>query len=85
MKVRIPIRSVWPLCGICLALRGVFAEVVHVVKEPTGKAVQAAIDTCTAQGGGENITIANLRVKMLAEDKPDKRATMPWFSKKSTD
>jgi len=37
---------------MCLALPVVSAEVVHVVKEPTGKAVQVAIDACAAQGGG---------------------------------
>ena len=40
------------MIGICLALSAVSAEVVHVVKEPTGKAVQVAIDACAAQGGG---------------------------------
>ena len=40
------------MIGICLASSAVSAEVVHVVKEPTGKAVQVAIDACAAQGGG---------------------------------
>jgi hypothetical protein len=37
---------------MCLALPAIPAEIVHVVKEPTGKAVQVAIDACAAQGGG---------------------------------
>ena len=51
-SVRIRIRQIWPLLGVGLALPVVSAEVVHVVKEPTGKAVQAAINACAAQGGG---------------------------------
>jgi hypothetical protein len=51
-RMRIRIRHVWPLIGVCLALPAVSAEVVHVVKEPTGKAVQLAIAACAAKGGG---------------------------------
>lgn len=49
--MRMRIQLVWPLV-LCLAFPGLSAEVVHVVKEPTGTAVQAAIDACAAQGGG---------------------------------
>jgi hypothetical protein len=31
---------------------GVSSETIHRVKEPTGRAVQAALDACAAQGGG---------------------------------
>jgi hypothetical protein len=50
--MRIRIRHAWPLLGVCLALPGVSAQAVHVVKEPTREAVQVAIDACAAQGGG---------------------------------
>jgi hypothetical protein len=50
--LRIAWAVVRPLLGMCLALRAGSAEVVQVVKEPTGKAVQLAIDACAAQGGG---------------------------------
>ena len=50
--LRIRLRYAWLMIGICLALSAVSAEVVHVVNEPTGKAVQVAIDACAAQGGG---------------------------------
>ncbi|MHB1034041.1 MAG: glycoside hydrolase family 28 protein [Pirellulales bacterium] len=38
--------------AIGLALPAFAAEAVHVVGQPTGKAVQAAIDACAAAGGG---------------------------------
>lgn len=38
--------------GLGAALAASAAEVMHVVPEPTGQAVQAAIDACAAQGGG---------------------------------
>ena len=38
--------SVW------LAIPAVLAESIHEVNEPTGEAVQAAIDNCAAKGGG---------------------------------
>jgi hypothetical protein len=50
--MRIPIRPAWPLLGILLALRGISGEPIRVVKEPSGKAVQVAIDACAAEGGG---------------------------------
>jgi polygalacturonase len=50
--MRIQIHHAWPLLGMCLALRAFSAEVIRVVKEPSGKAVQLAIDACAAQGGG---------------------------------
>jgi polygalacturonase len=40
------------LLAISLTSSGMSAEALQVVKEPTGKAVQRAIDTCAAQGGG---------------------------------
>ena len=40
------------LLGINLALPALSAAVVEVVKETTGQAVQSAIDTCAAAGGG---------------------------------
>jgi hypothetical protein len=46
------IRHASPLLALFLALPAVSAEWVHVVKEPTGKAVQVAIDDCATQGGG---------------------------------
>jgi hypothetical protein len=36
----------------CLALPAVSAELIQEVAEPTGKAVQLAIETCAARGGG---------------------------------
>lgn len=38
--------------GLILVLGTASADVVHTVKEPTGKAVQLAIDACATQGGG---------------------------------
>ncbi len=46
------IRQALPFLGFYLALPAISAEVVHVVKEPTGTAVQLAIDACATQGGG---------------------------------
>jgi len=46
----LPIRYTWPLLAIGLALPALSAELV--VKDPTGNAVQAAIDACAVQGGG---------------------------------
>jgi hypothetical protein len=40
------------LLWICLALPAGSAEVLQEVKEPTGKAVQEAIDACAVKGGG---------------------------------
>ncbi|MBI5383565.1 MAG: right-handed parallel beta-helix repeat-containing protein [Verrucomicrobia bacterium] len=50
--MRIFIRHAWSSLGVCAALSAVSAEVAHVVNEPTGKAVQLAIDACATQGGG---------------------------------
>src|SRR5688500_2980912 len=52
MKLRVATRWLGPLVAISLSFRGMSAELAHVVDEPTGKAVQAAIDACNAQGGG---------------------------------
>ncbi len=41
---------------LCRTIPAPAADGIHVVKEPTEKAIQATIDTCTAQGGG----VANL-------------------------
>ena len=40
------------LLAICALLPPCLRAAVHEVKEPTGKAVQLAIDACTAEGGG---------------------------------
>ena len=40
------------LVAVCAAVRGLSADIVHVVKEPAGQAVQSAIDACAAEGGG---------------------------------
>ena len=50
--MRIPTPHSWLLLGTCLSLPVASAEVVEAVKEPTGKAVQLAIDNCAARGGG---------------------------------
>lgn len=52
MKFPGAIHSWFPVVAVCLSLCGISAELTHVVKEPSGKAVQAAIDACSAQGGG---------------------------------
>lgn len=51
-KMKFTLNHFGPLLALGLALPTASAEVVHVVKEPTGKAVQLAIDTCATQGGG---------------------------------
>ncbi len=43
---------VWCLFTLPLVVPASAGEGIQVVKEPTGKAVQAAIDACAAQGGG---------------------------------
>ncbi len=40
------------LLGLCLAVTAYGAEVFHRVEEPTGRAVQSAIDACAEAGGG---------------------------------
>jgi polygalacturonase len=40
------------LLVLCRAVPALAAEGIHVVKETTGTAIQAAIDACAAQGGG---------------------------------
>jgi hypothetical protein len=50
--MRTPGNCIWLVLWACFALPIVAAEVLHEVKEPTGKAVQLAIDACAAQGGG---------------------------------
>lgn len=52
MKPRMAVCYLSPVVAICLALPGISAELEQVVNEPSGKAVQAAIDVCAAQGGG---------------------------------
>ncbi len=49
--MRIPTPHIWLLLGMCLSLPVASADVVEVVKELTGKAVQSAIDHCAARGG----------------------------------
>ena len=48
IRVRYPLWLLW----ICLAFSSAVAETVYEVREPTGQAVQSAIDTCTAKAGG---------------------------------
>ena len=43
---------VWCLLALHLVVPAIAADGIQIVKEPTGKAVQAAIDACAAQGGG---------------------------------
>lgn len=43
---------VWYLLALPLAVPAGAGDGIQIVKEPTGKAVQAAIDACAAQGGG---------------------------------
>jgi polygalacturonase len=50
--MRTPGNYAWLILWACFALPAVSEEVLHEVKEPTGKAVQLAIDTCADQGGG---------------------------------
>ncbi len=42
----------WCLPALLLAIPALAADRMQIVKEPTGEAVQAAIDACAAQGGG---------------------------------
>ena len=42
----------WCLLALHLAVPASAADGIQIVKEPTGKAVQAALDACAAQGGG---------------------------------
>src|SRR4030095_1689319 len=51
-EARIRIGHISGLLWIWLAFPATFEEIIHAVKEPTGKAVQSAIDACAAQGGG---------------------------------
>jgi hypothetical protein len=46
------ISRVWCLLALHLVVPAIAADGIQIVKEPTGKAVQAAIDACAAQGGG---------------------------------
>jgi len=46
--VRPALRFLW----IWLAFPVASAEMIHEVKEPSGQAVQSAIDACAAKGGG---------------------------------
>jgi polygalacturonase len=43
---------VWCLLALHLAAPAVAGDGIQIVKEPNGKAVQAALDACAAQGGG---------------------------------
>lgn len=40
------------ILAVCWAVPALAADGIHVVSETTGKAIQAAIDACAAQGGG---------------------------------
>ena len=51
-EMRTPIGQAWRLFWLFLTLPAAWAEVIYEVKEPTGKAVQSAIDACAAKGGG---------------------------------
>lgn len=42
----------WCFLALLLAVPAIAADGIQIVKEPTGKAVQAALDACAAQGGG---------------------------------
>lgn len=46
------IRRVWCLFALHLVVPASTGDRIQIVKEPTGKAVQAALDACAAQGGG---------------------------------
>lgn len=50
--MRTPFRVVLSILCLGWTIPAPAQEPVHVVKEPTGKAVQVAIDACTAGGGG---------------------------------
>ena len=43
---------VWCLLALLVVVPASAGDGIQIVKEPTGKAVQAAIDACAAQGGG---------------------------------
>lgn len=47
-----PISSAWCPLVLCLAIAASAGDGIQIVKEFTGKAVQAAIDACAAHGGG---------------------------------
>lgn len=47
-----PVSLAWCLLALQIAVPTSAADGTQIVKEPTGKAVQAAIDVCSAQGGG---------------------------------
>ena len=47
-----PAFRTWCLLALHLSIPAIAADSIQVVKEPTAKAVQAAIDDCAAQGGG---------------------------------
>jgi hypothetical protein len=50
--MKTPVPCAWRLLCVCLALPAGSAEPIQEVKEPTGMAVQLAIDACAARGGG---------------------------------
>ena len=51
-EMRTPISQALRLLWLFLILPAAWAELIYEVKEPTGKAVQLAIDACAAKGGG---------------------------------